>query len=75
VAFETCLRCQSPDRYYLRRADGDNGSPHLTAVTYVQTDVFVCGACGYVERYVKPDYLPRVRERAIRVSEAVADER
>ena len=64
---QTCLRCGSPERYAVR-IDGDNGRIHLSGtVKYLPVDGYVCGDCGYVERYVSASSLPLVRERGTRI--------
>jgi hypothetical protein len=53
------------------KADGDNGQLHLSGtLKNFRTETYVCGDCGYVERYVIPESLPLLRQRAFRVTSA-----
>jgi hypothetical protein len=67
VTYQTCMRCDSPDRYRVN-TDGDNGQLHLSGtLKNLRTETYACGSCGYIERYVSPSSLPLLQERAKRV--------
>jgi hypothetical protein len=62
------MRCGSPERY-LVKSDGENRLLHLTgSLKNLRADIYACGACGYVERYVSAESLPLLRERCVRIS-------
>jgi predicted nucleic-acid-binding Zn-ribbon protein len=70
VTFQTCLRCGSTERYFVK-ADGDNGQIHLSGtLKNLRADTYVCGDCGYVERYVTQESTQLLRQRAVRVTTA-----
>jgi hypothetical protein len=51
------------------KADGDNGQIHLSGtLKSLSTDTYACGDCGYVERYVAPESMALLRERAVRIT-------
>ena len=70
MAFQTCLRCGSPERYFVE-ADGGNGQVHLSGtLKHLNTDTYICGDCGYVERYVTQESIPPLRQHAVKVTPA-----
>jgi hypothetical protein len=63
-----CVKCQQIDVYLVQTERFMESRVQLTVWQGARYNVYICASCGYVEWYVRPRDLDKVREYGLRVA-------
>lgn len=63
----TCVKCEAQDVYFVDSAGGAYADLNLGWSGGPFSGFYVCGRCGFTERYVHADHLHRLVKKGKRV--------